>query len=154
LQLLLIRRAKVGSRIMVQAALQAMPSSVVNQQHSLVSVVPATSLQHSMKSPSAFFMMLALCRAVTFWRLLSVAYLNAYSATRVLATRVITCAGEATGMCAHVTCETYHSHVLCYYWTNSVLQAEITHYPLLLLLLLLLGLGTHAPLTQTVIHLT
>jgi hypothetical protein len=76
--------------------------------------------------------------------LLSVAYLNAYSATRVLATRVITCAGEATSMCAHVTCETNHSHVLCYYWTNSVLQAEITHYPLLLLLLQ--GLGSHAPI--------
>lgn len=42
-----------------------------------------------MKSPSAFFMMLALCNAVTVWRLLSRAYWNAYSATRVLAFRVM-----------------------------------------------------------------
>jgi len=57
--------------------------------------VPATSLQHSMNKPSAFFMMFALCSAVTFWRLLSLAYLKAYSATRVLATRVITCKHHA-----------------------------------------------------------
>ena len=44
-----------------------------------------------MKSPSAIFMMLALCTAVTLRRLLSAAYLKAYSATLVLATRVMIC---------------------------------------------------------------
>lgn len=44
-----------------------------------------------MKSPSAIFMMLALCTAVTLCRLLSAAYLKAYSATLVLAMRVMIC---------------------------------------------------------------
>ncbi len=44
-----------------------------------------------MKSPSAIFMMLALWMDVTVLRPLSDAYLNANSATRVLALRVITC---------------------------------------------------------------
>jgi hypothetical protein len=51
---------------------------------------PDTARQHSMNSPSAFFMMLALCSAVMRARLWSRAYENAYSATRVLATRVMT----------------------------------------------------------------
>lgn len=49
-------------------------------------------------------MMLALCTAVTLCRLLSAAYLKAYSATRVLATRVMICimqtlAGLADDIC-------------------------------------------------------
>ncbi len=54
-----------------------------------------TSRQHLMKRPSAIFMMLALWMAETRLRPLSRAYLNAYSATRVLATRVMTCPGAA-----------------------------------------------------------
>ena len=50
-----------------------------------------TSRQQRMNRPSAIFMMLALCTAVTLFLPLSCAYLNAYSATRLLATRVITC---------------------------------------------------------------
>ena len=49
-----------------------------------------TSRQHSRNSPSAFFMMLALWMALILARLLSTAYWNAYSATRVDAVRVIT----------------------------------------------------------------
>jgi hypothetical protein len=49
------------------------------------------SRTHSMKRPSVFFMMFALCTAVTFLRLLSRAYWNAYCATRMDATRVMTC---------------------------------------------------------------
>ncbi len=50
-----------------------------------------TSRAHRMNRPSAIFMMLALCTAVTRFRPLSWAYLNAYSATRLLATRVMIC---------------------------------------------------------------
>ena len=39
---------------------------------------------------------LTLCTAVTLCRLLSCAYLKAYSATRVLAVRVMICAGNQT----------------------------------------------------------
>ena len=52
----------------------------------------ATSRVQRMKRPSAIFMMLALCTAVTFFRPLSLAYWNANSATRLLATLVMTCA--------------------------------------------------------------
>ena len=51
----------------------------------------ATSRVQRMNRPSAIFMMLALCTAVTRLRPLSAAYLNAYSATRLLATRVMIC---------------------------------------------------------------
>ena len=50
-----------------------------------------TSLQHLMKRPSAIFMMLALWMEFTRLRPLSRAYLNAYSATLVLAFLVMTC---------------------------------------------------------------
>ena len=46
-----------------------------------------------MNSPSAIFMMLALWMEFTRFRPLSRAYLKAYSATRVLAFLVMTCAG-------------------------------------------------------------
>ena len=49
-----------------------------------------TSLQHLMKRPSAIFMMLALWMELTRLRPLSLAYLNAYSATLVLAFLVMT----------------------------------------------------------------
>ena len=58
------------------------------------------SRTHSMNRPSAFFMMLALCTAVTRLRLLSRAYWNAYCATRVDAVRVMTCRSFAQLDCA------------------------------------------------------
>ena len=55
-----------------------------------------TSRVQRMKRPSAIFMMLALCTAVTFLRPFSLAYANANSATRLLATRVMTCPQHPT----------------------------------------------------------
>lgn len=60
---------------------------------------PPSHLQHSRNRPSAFFMMLALCTADTSLRLWSWAYLNANSATRVLALRVMTCTGDEHSCC-------------------------------------------------------
>mmetsp|Transcript_574 Transcript_574/g.1111 ORF Transcript_574/g.1111 Transcript_574/m.1111 type:complete len:230 (-) Transcript_574:13-702(-) len=61
--------------------------------HALSTIIPsnsipgyffATSAQHLRNNPSAAFMMFALCTAVTFLRPFITAYLNAYSAIRVL----------------------------------------------------------------------
>lgn len=56
----------------------------------------ATCRQHSKKRPSAFFMMLALWTAVTFFLPFSLAYWKAYSATRVLAFSVMTLRDSTT----------------------------------------------------------
>lgn len=50
-----------------------------------------------MKRPSASFMMFALCTEVTFLRPFFCAKSNANSATRVEATRVMTCSGGGDG---------------------------------------------------------
>ena len=75
-----------------------------------------TSLQHLMKRPSAIFMMLALWMEFTRLRPLSLAYLNAYSATLVLAFLVMTCTSESSQQARHpctgAFCnELYKSHL-------------------------------------------
>jgi hypothetical protein len=55
----------------------------------------AVSRQERRNSPSPCFMMLALCTAVTFLRLFSTAYSNAYSAICSDLYSVMTCSGAA-----------------------------------------------------------
>ena len=63
--------------------------SRVKRIHGQLQTFSATLRHSSRKVPSDIFMMLALCRATTFDLPLSMAYLKAYSATFLLASRVI-----------------------------------------------------------------
>mmetsp|Transcript_1027 Transcript_1027/g.3012 ORF Transcript_1027/g.3012 Transcript_1027/m.3012 type:complete len:331 (-) Transcript_1027:91-1083(-) len=73
-----------------------MQLSTMISRYSMVGYRLATSRQDSRNRPSAIFMMLALCTAVTLLRKLRYAYSNAYSAMRVVPVLVITLSDSVT----------------------------------------------------------
>lgn len=73
-----------------------MQLSTITSSYSMAGYRCATSRQDSRKRPSAIFIMLALCTAVTFLLKLRYAYSNAYSAMRRVPGRVITLSDSVT----------------------------------------------------------